>query len=508
MTRRLWRKTTVSLLAGLVATTVAAGQGKRNAKLGNRLREELATPYRTWLDNDVAYIITDSERAAFNRLRTDEEREQFVEQFWLRRDPTPDTAENEAKEEHYRRIAYANERFASGIPGWKTDRGRVYIRFGPPDEIESHPGGERYQRPAEQGGGSTVAYPFETWRYRFIEGLQPNVTLEFIDSSITGEYRLAIYPGEKDALAHVSPGATGTTPTFEQLEMYVGAQKPPPVRFKDLETAVDSRVTYNALPLKMRADYAPVTNSTVVAYLSLQFQNADLGFQLKDGMQRAVVNVYARITTITRRPVTWFEDTVVVETTTDQAAAVRQRSSVYQKAVPLAPGSYRLNIVAKDVLTGAMSTHQAPLVVAGLEDGKFSASSLFVADAMEKLPVNNVGTGQFVIGDMKVRSRVDATFHTAERLGLYMQVYNFASDERTGRFSGEVEYDVIRNGTNETVLHVVEDSGNAQQTSNRFAVQKLLALDTLAPGQYTVRVRILDRTSKQIVSRSAAFSVI
>ncbi len=128
---------------------------KREAKL----KKELETPYRKWLNEDVAYIITDEERAAFKRLQTDEEREQFIEQFWLRRDPTPDTVENEFKEEHYRRIAYANEHYASGIPGWKTDRGRIYITYGPPDEIESHPSGGTYERPPEEGGGETSTYP-------------------------------------------------------------------------------------------------------------------------------------------------------------------------------------------------------------------------------------------------------------------------------------------------------------------------------------------------------------
>src|SRR5689334_23463853 len=128
-----------------------------------RLRKELETPYRKWLNEDVSYIITDEERAAFKKLQTDEEREQFIEQFWLRRDPTPDTVENEFKEEHYRRIAYANEHFAAGIPGWKTDRGQMYIKFGPPDEIESHPSGGQYERTPEEGGGTTSTYPFERW---------------------------------------------------------------------------------------------------------------------------------------------------------------------------------------------------------------------------------------------------------------------------------------------------------------------------------------------------------
>src|SRR5438067_6117801 len=152
---------------------------KEKRRKEEKLRKELETPYRKWLNEDVAYIITDEERAAFKRLQTDEEREQFIEQFWLRRDPTPDTVENEFKEEHYRRIAYANEQFASGIPGWKTDRGRMYITFGPADEIESHPSGGTYERPPEEGGGTTSTFPFETWRYRYIEEIDNDIIIEF-----------------------------------------------------------------------------------------------------------------------------------------------------------------------------------------------------------------------------------------------------------------------------------------------------------------------------------------
>ncbi len=157
------------------------------------------TPYRKWLSEDVAYIITDQERAAFKGLQSDAEREHFIEQFWLRRDPTPDTPENEFKEEHYRRIAYANQHFASRIPGWKTDRGRIYITYGPPDEIDSHPSGGKYERPAGEGGGTTSTVPFEQWRYRYIEDIGNNIIIEFVDPTMTGEYRMTTDPAEKDA---------------------------------------------------------------------------------------------------------------------------------------------------------------------------------------------------------------------------------------------------------------------------------------------------------------------
>ena len=131
----------------------------------------------------MAYIITDAERAAFKRLESNEERDYFIEQFWLRRDPTPDTPENEFKEEHYRRIAYANENFASSVPGWKTDRGRIYITYGPPDEKRSM---------ASQLGLPAILT--EQWLYHYIEGVGPNVVIDFVRAPGTGEYRMTADP--------------------------------------------------------------------------------------------------------------------------------------------------------------------------------------------------------------------------------------------------------------------------------------------------------------------------
>src|ERR1700747_287328 len=155
-------------------------QEKENEK---RFKQEVSGSYKKWLNEDVAYIITDEERAAFKQLSNDEERDNFIEAFWQRRDPTPDTVENEFKEEHYRRIAYANEHFAAGIPGWKTDRGRMYIVYGKPDEIESHPSGGSYERPMEEGGGETSTFPFEDWRYRYLEGIGQEIIIEFVDTT-------------------------------------------------------------------------------------------------------------------------------------------------------------------------------------------------------------------------------------------------------------------------------------------------------------------------------------
>ena len=150
---------------------------KQRRQQQEKLKKELETPYKKWLTEDVGYIISDEERKAFKVLQTDEEREQFIEQFWLRRDPTPDTEENEYREEHYRRIAYANQYFASGIPGWKSDRGMIYIKYGPPDERDQHNGAVPSSVPSRKAAAKPACIPYEDWRYRYIEGFLPTLRL-------------------------------------------------------------------------------------------------------------------------------------------------------------------------------------------------------------------------------------------------------------------------------------------------------------------------------------------
>ncbi len=505
-----------------------------------RLRRELEGPFRRWLNEDVTYIITDEEKTAFRRLTTDEEREQFVEQFWLRRDPTPDSSENEYKEEHYRRIAYANERFASGIPGWKADRGRIYITFGPPDEIESRPSGGSYERPWEEGGGTTSTFPFEKWRYRWIEGIGTDIIIEFVDPTMTGEYRMTMDPSEKDALLHV-PGAgltlleqmgladkadrfnrtdgtrlgTGDSPLpmrmnqFERLQQFALLQKPPSIKFKDLEAAVTSVIRYNVLPVKVRADYVRMTGSTILTHITLQFDRKDLQYQEKEGISRAVVNIYARVTTMARRVANVFEDVVTSEVPTELLDEAVRGSSIYQKSIPLAPGMYRLNVVAKDIIGGNMNNYEMALHVPRYEEEQVGMSSLILADVLEKVPTRSIGTGQFVIGTSKVRPRLDETFRQHEKMGIYVQFYNFEPDEKTNKPQGTIEYEILRNGSNEKVFEFSENLGDIEGASaSQVTVEKLLPLQSLEPGEYTLKMKVVDSLRNTTITPTATFKVI
>jgi GWxTD domain-containing protein len=512
---------------------------KQKKKRDEKLRKELETPYKKWLNEDVVYIITDEEKTAFHRLATDEEREQFIEQFWLRRDPTPDTEENEFKEEHYRRIAYTNDHYASGIPGWKTDRGRIYIIYGAPDEIESHPSGGTYERPMEEGGGETSTYPFEQWRYRYLEGIGTNIIIEFVDPTMSGEYHMTMDPSEKDALTYV-PGAgltlmeqmglssktdrfqntdgthlgqafggsSESMMEFNRLEQFAKLQKPPAVKFKDLEEAITSKITFNILPMKVRADFFPLTEASVLTYVTLQFENKDMQFQAKDGVQKASINVFGRVTTMTRRIVQTFEDTVIVDCPNEMLQDYAKKSSIYQKSIPLPPGTYRLNVVVKDIVGGNMNNYETALNVPRVDTEKLSSSTIILADLIEKVPTRSIGTGQFVIGSSKVRPRITESFKQNEKMGIFFKLYNFGPDEKTQKPRGQIEYQVVKNGSNEKIFEFTEDIANLPGASaSQVTVEKLLPLQKLQPGQYTLKLKITDKNRNQILTPTAQFTV-
>jgi len=508
---------------------------EQKKKMGRALKE-LDAQYKQWLNEDVIYIIAPEERTAFLQLSTSEEREQFIEQFWLRRSSNPDLPENDFKEEHYRRIAYANEHYASGIPGWKTDRGRTYIIWGPADEVDSHPTGGTYDRPMNEGGGSTSTYPWEMWRYRYLEGIGNNVEIEFVDPSGSGEYHMTMDPSEKDALLHV-PGAglslmesmgmaskadrftrsDGTNlPTtmggqpasmneFNRLEQFAKVQQAPAVKFKDLEALVTSRIVRDQVHFAWRTDFLKVTNDTVLVPVTVQVPNSQLSFQSKDGVHSATLNVIGRVSTLTGRVVQTFEEAVSRDFPDSLFQQSVKLQSIYQKAVPLRPGLYRLDLVIKDVQSGNVGVVNSRLQVPRYADEKLEASSLILADQIEHVPAKQIGAGQFVLGSSKVRPRLEGDFTTADKLGIYMQVYNLKPDDTTHKSSATFQYTVKKG--DQQVMQFKETSGEMKQTGDQVTIERLLPLGTLTPGKYTLEVSATDSLANQTILRTADFTV-
>ena len=519
---------------------------KQKKQQKKALKTELTKQYKKWLDEDVVWIISDEERAAFKQLSNDEERDQFIEAFWQRRDPTPDTEENEYKEEHYQRIAYANEHFAAGIPGWKSDRGRIYIMYGKADEVDSHPSGGSYERPMEEGGGETSTFPFEQWRYRYLEGIGQEVIIEFVDTCMCGDYHMTMDRSEKDALLYTpnagltmweqmgmaskasrfSGGglerlgtgpmsASQSTKQFDRLEQFAKLQAPPPVKFKDLEEIVNTKMIVNLMPFDVRADFVKVTGDTVLVPVTVQMKNRDITFVNKDGVQRGTVNIFGRVTTLTGRVVQTFEDTVQVDVPAELLPRTAENSSVYWKALPLRPGRYKFDVAVKDVNGDRKGSWSRGVVVPDFSDDKLATSTLIVADQMESVPSKNVGTGSFVIGTTKVRPRVapsngkPATFKKDkdQKLNFWMQVYNLGVDEKTHKPSATFEYQITNVATKKSVVQKLESTDQMSNVGEQVTLQKTIAAANLQPGVYKIEIKVNDNISKQTADPSATFAV-
>jgi hypothetical protein len=356
---------------------------------------------------------------------------------------------------------------------------------------------------------------------------------------MSGEYHMTMDPSEKDALLYV-PGAgltlmeqlglstktdrfnrtdgthlgvpfgaeTESMNEFNRLEQFAKLQRPPAIKFHDLEAAINSRISYNILPMKVRADFFPLTEASVLTFVTLQFENKDLQFQNKEGVQKAVVNIFCKVTTMTRRIVTTFEDTVTVDAPPQYMAEYAQQKRVYNKSVPLAPGTYRMNVVAKDVVGGNIANYETAITVPRMDSEKLMASNIVLADLIEPVPTRSIGMGQFVIGTAKVRPRMDDVFKREEKMGIYFKIYNFGTEGDNRMPTGEVTYEVIRNGTNEKIFEATEDVATIPGASaSQVTVEKLLPLNTLAPGQYTLRVKITDKNRNQVLTPSAQFTV-
>jgi GWxTD domain-containing protein len=510
------------------------------------LKQELKGVYKKWVDEDVRWIITDQEMQAFKSLSNDEERDQFIENFWLRRNPNPDSPENEYREEHYARIAYANEHFAAGKPGWRTDRGHIYISFGKPDNIDSHPSGGSYDRPMEEGGGNTSTFPFEIWHYRYLEGIGDNIDIEFVDTCMCGDYHMTIDRSEKDALKH-TPGAGQTlyeqmgqakqadrfsggleqlgagpmsqqnqSKQFDRLDQFAKLSAPPVIKFKDLESFMTTSKILSGPPFlfDVRTDYVKVTNDTILVPITLQIKNGDITFINKDGVATGSVNILGRVSNLNHKPIQTFEDTVSVPVPSELLARKRNDLSVYWKSLPLRPGLYKIDIVIKDVNNpDHIGRWQRSLNVPRYDDDRLASSSLILAGSMERVPSRDIGSGNFVIGDTHIVPRVPSgiavpvTFHRAQNLNFWMQVYNLGIDEKSKQNGATIEYQILDLATNKTILQTQELTSKTSPNSDQVTIEKSLPLASLTPGKYQVSIKVNDGITKQQIAESAPFIV-
>jgi len=501
------------------------------------VKKEVNKVFKDWINKDVKYIITKDEKRAFNELKTDEERENFIENFWRRRDPNPDTEENEYREQYYERIAYANENFASGIPGWMTDRGRIYIAWGKPDSVEAHPSGGYYDRPTYEGGGSTTAYPFETWFYRHLEGIGDGIEIEFVDPTGTGEYRLARNPYEKDALANVPGGGLTTAEQlgivdqgagqrqlgagqtyygreqdnpFRRLQINTDLMRPPQVKFSDLQElagGTSAVIDNNPLDFDLGISWFRQSDDRVVVAFTIQAENKELSFKDLGGLQTAQMNIFGRITAVSGKRSGIFEDSVTTNSTVEELADLKDKKSVYQKAYALTPGTYKVDVVVRDVVTGNRGIRSIGFTVPRYEESKLGVSSLILASKLYTTTDKDIG-GMFVIGGAKVIPNLSGVYKKGQDVGIYMQIYNAGIDQTTLRPSVDVDYVLMKDG--KVILNQKEDWSGLSDAGQRLTIARLLPTWQVAPGEYEIKIKIKDRVSGQVIEpkEGAKFTIV
>jgi GWxTD domain-containing protein len=533
----------VSATAGPATAALAQDKKGKSAQQQDvpdrerNVKKERSNMFKKWIEEDVAYIISDDEKKAWKKLATDEEREQFIEQFWRRRDPDPDTEVNEYLEEHYERVAYANQHFTSGIPGWKSDRGRIYIMYGAPNEKETHPSGGSYERPSYEGGGSTTTYPFETWFYRYLPGIGSGIEIEFVDPTGTGEYRIARSPDEKDAMLNIpgagltlmeqlglanksdrvtnrgafgytGPGAREQDSPFSRLILYTDLQRPPQVNDvlekSLLGTTSSGSEDTAALDVATKVDFYRASDERVMTAITIQTDNNDLTFKDVGGVQRARLNIYGRVTNLSGRRITSFEDPVTTDATVEELNAMKDRKSAYQRVLPLSPGNYKVDLLIRDITSGATTVKAIGFEVPKFAPDKLATSSLVLAVKLQAL--NDQLPGMFSIGPFKVLPNVSGTYKRGQDVGIYMQVYNAGIDQTTLRPSVDVEYVLSKDG--KEVFKQAEDWRGLSDSGQRLTLARLLPTASLAPGDYEVAIRVRDKVSGQSLSPSQKFTVV
>lgn len=540
--RKLIRK--IALTASILAACASFGLAQDPKKpaedpstKARKVGKEKDKIYNDWLNKDVEYIITSDEKRAYKALKTDEERENFIENFWRRRDPDPDTEENEYREQYYERIAYANEHYASGIPGYKTDRGRIYITFGKPDEIETHPTGGQYDRPSYEGGGQTTTYPFEVWFYRHLDSVGEGIEVEFVDPTGTGEYRIARNANEKDALLNV-PGAGLTTAEelglsnkgdrisgigngqnytreqdspFRRLEILTALQRPPSVKFGDLQTSLNDSpvIDNNPLDFDMRVDFFRQSDDRVITAFTVQASNKELQFESSGGIQTAQMNIFGRISAVSGKRSGIFEDSVTTSATTEELVEAKDRKSVYQKAIALQPGVYKVDVIVRDVKTGNRGIRSIGFTVPKYEENKLATSTLILASTLRSTTERDIG-GSFVIGSAKVIPNLAGVYKKGQDVGVYLQVYNTGIDQTTLRPAVDVQYVLTKDG--KEIMSQPENWEGLSDSGQRLTLARLIPTSKLAIGDYELKIKIKDRVPNgdgklQTLEPSAKFTV-
>lgn len=424
------------------------------------LKDDGGPTYRDWLDQDVRWIITDKERTAFKKLANDEERNTFIEMFWLRRDPTPNTIENEFEEEHYRRMMFANEHFSTSLPGWRSDRGRIYIMFGPPNAVA-----QGTKTIPEKGEVRDL--PVETWHYTKVDGKPAD--LEFVDTDGSGNYEYALSREEKDALLYIPRHDRELDTASAGIQLYVGSVKWPEVRFKDLQEIITVKMHYAMLPFTVTTPFFRITDLTDWVPVTVQYNGKDVQWTKDGEVRRAKLHVLGRVTTLTQRVAQTFEDEINL---TEPASSPLNKRYTDRSVLILPAGRYLLQLAIKDVTADRVGTWTKGILVGEYRD--VSHMSSVILTNVPSDPVLDGGTNE-------------TSFAPTDPVYAFAQLYDATRfDPATAR----VDYEVFRNDGSkpDSVFRTTDNIKPASQVD----LHQELFPGNWKPGNYDVVIKAHD----------------
>ena len=519
----------------LIPTAFLIGQQRGDrAKIKQQQQEQKEDYYKKWLETDVVYIITEEEHEVFLNLSSDEERDQFIEQFWRRRDTDTRTALNEFQDEHYRRIAYANDHFEAGIPGWRTDRGRIYVMYGPPDRKERYPMGGRYERKPHEGGGITSIYPTEFWEYRHIEGLGSDIELEFVDPKGGGLYHLTMDSQEKDEFLRVPgmgltyaeqefgqkywervvgirPGGTGDRQgllferqkdsPFEKMSLMSKLTKAPVIRYTDLQQVVQTQIHYQELPFDVATHFLQIDSNQFLVSVTIGLDNKEISLEQSGGQWQSRLQVYGQVAGMTGRVAFEFDDDIIAGYPSQEAAQLS--SSSYQRKLVLSPGIYKLNLVARDSVSEKLGTKALRVRVPAASSNALASSSLILTKSIE--PWNGGLAEPYALGPYKLKPNVGGVFSQGESLGFFFEVYNFQVDQASSQPSLEIRCGIVKPGSEGAQFRNLTRGVSFAQ--DRVRVVRLLRLEDLKQGDHQLACTINDQISGQSLRTSEKFQI-
>jgi len=302
-------------------------------------------------------------------------------------------------------------------------------------------------------------------------------------------------------------GNTSRNNPFDRLQLYANIFKPPEIKFKDLEAIVTTKLSYNLLPFRFRTDFVRVTEDSVLTPITILLQNKDLAFQEQQGIHRAMIHVYGKVTGINGRvaPGGVFEDTISQDIPDALFKQGLDSASIHQKIIPLRPGLYKLDLVLKDINSGNVGTVSQRLQVPRFPDDKLQLSSLILADLVENLPPSQIGSGSFILGSNKVRPNVNDDFRHDRNLNLWFQVYNLKLDDASKKPSATVETLITKNGRE--VKRDVEQASELSNAAAQMTLAKTVSLKDFEPGEYSVQVKVTDNLTKDVIASAEKFTV-